>query len=136
VSCRLFEIRRLVDATDRRHRRAAQSKQSAQCWRNTVGLNRAHPISSAPEDDPMTHSKAMMSRAISIVLIGGALAVVHVNFAAAAGTSTLKSVANRAAPAVSSAPNLAASAENCYIDVQAVKGVRGKAVVVRSYECD
>jgi hypothetical protein len=78
----------------------------------------------------MSNLTPVLTRAISVIVIGGALAAAHVSFAAAAGSTS--SPASR--DATSASPeNLP---ENCYLDDHVVRSVRGKAIVLKSYECD
>lgn len=91
----------------------------------------------------MTRS-APLFRGLAVFALGTALALGHIAFAAAVPLP-----ASPAAPAVQHASDVDATAsttprrefapglaENCYVDLQPVKGVRGKTVILQVQECD
>ena len=88
----------------------------------------------------MTFS-APLIRGLAVLALGATLALSHVAFAAAApmpaslpSASTLQKASDVETTA-STAPRREL-AENCYVDTQVVKGLRGKPVVLRVEECD
>ncbi|HEV2602820.1 MAG TPA: hypothetical protein VGU24_04075 [Microvirga sp.] len=87
---------------------------------------------------------APLVRGLAVVALGATLALSHIAFAAAApGPSSLQSSLPSAGLQKASDVETTASvgprremAENCYVDTQVVKGLRGKPVVLRVEECD
>ena len=91
---------------------------------------------------------APLVRGLAVVALGATLALSHIAFAAAApGPSSLQSSLPSSLPSAglqkaSDVETTAAvgprreMAENCYVDTQVVKGLRGKPVVLRVEECD
>ena len=77
-------------------------------------------------------------RSLVVVALSAALALSHIAFAAAqpqladGRDHSYRDVEVTSAIAVHSTQ----PAENCYTDVHAVKGVRGKTVLLRIQECD
>ena len=90
----------------------------------------------------MTSLPAPLLRSLAVLVIGTALAMSHIAFAAAA--PKIIQVASTAPEGHSVADvDTTASvspgqtlAENCYIDTQAMKSVRGKLIAIRVVECD
>jgi hypothetical protein len=98
-------------------------------------------------DGPLPHSLAgtplmlirpPLVRGLIVVALGTALTLTHIAFAAAQPQSA--DWQNRSNQDVEVTSAIAVHderpAENCYTDVQAVKGVRGKTVLLRVQECD
>ena len=77
-------------------------------------------------------------RSLVVVGLGAALALSHIAFAAAQPQSADQRNRSNQDVEVTSAISVRDErpAENCYTDVQAVKGVRGKTVLLRFQECD
>ena len=77
-------------------------------------------------------------RSLVVAALGAALALSHFAFAAAQSHSTDRRGSSNQDVEVTSAISVRDErpAENCYTDVQAVKGVRGKTVLLRFQECD
>ena len=77
-------------------------------------------------------------RTLIVAALGAALALSHIAFAAAQSHSTDRRDSSYQDVEVTSAIAIRDErpAENCYTDVQAVKGVRGKTVLLRFQECD
>jgi hypothetical protein len=88
----------------------------------------------------MTSLPGSLFRGVTVLAIGALLAVSHITFAAAAPRSVqVASSTSEAATDVDTTSSISPShvlAENCYIDTQAVKGMRGKLIVLRVVECD
>ena len=90
----------------------------------------------------MSSLPASFLRGLTVLAIGTTLTLSHIAFAAAAPNpmqvSSLASVMTQAVD-VDSTSSVASGeehAENCYIDTQMVKSVRGKTVIIRIHECD
>jgi hypothetical protein len=95
---------------------------------------------------------APLVRGLAVVALGATLALSHIAFAAAApGPSSLQSSLQSSLPSSLPSAGLQKAsdvettaavgprremAENCYVDTQVVKGLRGKPVVLRVEECD
>ena len=81
---------------------------------------------------------ALLLRGLTILALGSTLALTHIAFAAAqpqpSGVSTDEH--EDAVDTTSSIRLAPEAAENCYIDTQLVRGVRGKPVLLRVRECD
>ena len=85
---------------------------------------------------------APLLRGLSLLAIGGALAIGHITFASAApakpmqaasASSALSKVDVTTTGSISSAE---APGENCYVEVVPEKNVRGKTVTRAVHECD
>jgi hypothetical protein len=83
---------------------------------------------------------APLLRGLSVLAIGGALAIGHVTFASAAPKAMQVAVASVAAESdvtiTSSIGSDEALGENCYVQVLPEWNVRGKTVIRRVHECD
>jgi hypothetical protein len=77
-------------------------------------------------------------RTLIVAALGAALALSHIAFAAAQPRSADWRDRSHQDVEVTSSISIRDErpAENCYTDVQAVKGVRGKTVLLRFQECD
>ena len=90
----------------------------------------------------MTSLPAPLLRGFTILAIGSTLVLSHIAFATAAPATmqvasavpVLKATAGM--DGTSSRPSGWDLAENCYIEIQPVKSVRGKTIVTRTHECD
>ena len=82
----------------------------------------------------MTSRHAPLLRAAAVIALGATLTLGHIAFAAAAPMPSqpvaMQDVDSTASIAAGDLP------ENCYVDTQAKKGVRGKTIVTRVLECD
>jgi hypothetical protein len=90
----------------------------------------------------MTSLSAPLLRGFTVLAIGTTLVLSHITFATAAPAPM--QVAS-AVPVVketvgldgtSSRPSGLELAENCYIEIQPMKSVRGKTLLARTHECD
>jgi hypothetical protein len=81
---------------------------------------------------------ALLLRGLTILALGSTLALTHIAFAAAQPQPTQVSTEEHEdeVDTTSSIRPAPEPAENCYIDVQLVRGVRGKSVLLRVRECD
>jgi hypothetical protein len=90
----------------------------------------------------MTSLPAPLLRGLTIVAIGSTLVLSHIAFATAAPApmqvvSAVSIVKETAGVDSTSSNSLGWElAENCYIEIQPVKSVRGKTIMARTYECD
>jgi hypothetical protein len=89
----------------------------------------------------MSSLPASLLRGLTVLAIGTTLTLSHIAFAAAAPQP--KQFASAAsvtrAGDVNSTSSIASrdeTAENCYIDTQMMKSVRGKTMITRIHECD
>jgi len=90
----------------------------------------------------MTCLPAPLLRGLTILALGTTLALSHIAFAAAspqpaqvvsAAAEVMKTVDVESTGSITARQEMA---ENCYIDMQVVKSVRGKTILTRSHECD
>ncbi len=83
---------------------------------------------------------APLLRGLSVLAIGGALAIGHITFASAAPKATQVAFASVAAESdvtiTSAIGSDEALGENCYVEVVPERNVRGKTVTRRVHECD
>jgi hypothetical protein len=75
-------------------------------------------------------------RAAIVFLIGAALSAAHTTFATAGEGSATSQISTADVRSTSSIGRPESLADNCYVDVQVVRGFRGKRVVLRLEECD
>ncbi len=108
----------------------------------TAGMGRITTV-----DGPLPHALAgprpmairlPLLRSLIVAALGAALALSHIAFAAAQPQSADWQNRSNQDVEVTSATSVRDErpAENCYTDVHAVKGVRGKTVLLRNQECD
>jgi hypothetical protein len=129
----------MLDKEGNEHQAWALFSRAAQA---TAGMGRITTV-----DGPLPHPFAgtplmpirpSLVRSLVVVALGAALALSHIAFAAAQPQSADWRDRYHQDVEVTSAIAIRDEqpAENCYADVQAVKGVRGKTVLLRVQECD
>ncbi len=86
----------------------------------------------------MTSRQAPLLRGLAVLAIGATLALGHIAFAAAAPAGTSAAPLAPAVQDVDSTSSIVSGElpENCYVDMQTMRSVRGKTVVTRVLECD
>jgi hypothetical protein len=90
----------------------------------------------------MTLLPAPLLRGLSVLAIGGAIAISHVTFASAAPTKLMQVASASAALSkgdVATTGSISADealGENCYLELVQEKSARGKTVTRRVHECD
>jgi hypothetical protein len=90
----------------------------------------------------MTSLLASFLRGFAVLAIGTILAMSHIAFAAAAPKNIQVASSASEGQSVADVDTTASVApgqvlaENCYIDTQAMKSVRGKTIAIRVVECD
>ena len=90
----------------------------------------------------MTFLPAPLLRGLSVLAIGGALAIGHITFASAAPVQPMQAASASAAMAkgdvatTGSVGSDEALGENCYLELVQEKSARGKTVTRRVHECD
>jgi len=90
----------------------------------------------------MTFLPAPLLRGLSVLAIGGALAIGHITFASAAPVQPMQAASASAVMAkgdvatTGSIGSDGALGENCYLELVQEKSARGKTVTRRVHECD
>jgi multidrug efflux pump subunit AcrA (membrane-fusion protein) len=90
----------------------------------------------------MTLLPAPLLRGLSVLAIGGAIAISHITFASAGPTKPVQvASASAAVPKMDVTTTGSISAdeafgENCYLELVQEKSARGKTVTRRVHECD